>query len=43
MGKPEVPDKRVPWVQVWFSIWHTQATLHTHDVISQLHVGIFDG
>ena len=40
MGKPAVPDKRVPRVQVRYPIWHTRAIPCTRMVVSPVRVGI---
>ena len=39
-GKPMVPDKQVPWVWVWYPIWHTWAKPCTHGTVSQVWAGI---
>ena len=41
MGKPAVPDKRVPRVWVWYQIWHTQAKLRTRGAVSRVRAGIY--
>ena len=41
MGKPTVPILQVARVQVWYCIWYTQATPHTHTTVSQVLTGIF--
>ena len=41
MGKPVVPDKRVPRVRVWYPIWHTQAKPRTRGAVSWVRAGIY--